>query len=96
MQFGKEVKIMPVVEKKCNVIRLSVRMQNTWSGEIEDYDRVTHIAVKQVCEFITEENPFEHVLNSFRCDYVIALYFDEDETTFKLFNADKWEIRYQR
>ena len=87
---------MPVVEKKCNVIRLSVRMQNTWSGEIEDYDRVTHIAVKQVREFITEENPFEHVLNSFWCDYVIALYFDEDETAFKLFNADKWEIRCQR
>ena len=76
--------------------RLSITMYNKQTGEIEDYYAVTHIAVKQVREFITEENPFEHVLNSFRCDYVIALYFDEDETTFKLFNADKWEIRCQR
>ena len=87
---------MPVVERNSNAIRLSVRMQNTWSGEIEDYDRVTHIAVKQVREFITEENPYEHMLSSFRYEYVIALYFDEDETTFKLFNADKWKIRCQR
>lgn len=70
-------------------------IQNTWTGEVADYNNVTHIAVKQVSDFIMAEYPFEHMLSNYSYDNAIALFFDENEIAFKLFNADKWEIHCQ-